>query len=204
VALTDPHAHGATPLTAEQLRGMKLPVTTHGQLNAAEQENILRARLWARRARSIVMPGMLSREFIERLHARMFGDVWKWAGKQRLVDTNIGVPHHEIGVSLRALFDDARYWLEHGTYEPVEFAVRLHHRMVSIHPFPNGNGRLSRFHTDLVLERYFRMPRLAWGGGVLGGSDPGRQQYLGALRSADQHDYGALLAFASKNVDGRV
>lgn len=67
MALTDPHAAGATPLTPEQLRGLKLPVTTHGQLNAAEQENILRARLWARSARSIAMPKMLSQEFI--IHA---------------------------------------------------------------------------------------------------------------------------------------
>lgn len=53
MALTDPHAPGATPLTPVQLRGLRLPLTTHGELNAAEQENILRARLWARGARSI-------------------------------------------------------------------------------------------------------------------------------------------------------
>lgn len=178
---------------------MKLPVTTHGELNAAEQENILRARLWARRARSIVMPGMLSREFVEQLHARMYGDVWEWAGTQRLVDTNIGVPFHEIGVSLRTLFDDARYWLEHGTYEPAEFAVRLHHRLVFIHPFPNGNGRLSRFYADLVLVRHFRIPRLAWGGRELESNDPLRRQYIGALQVADRQDYGPLLAFAVRN-----
>jgi Fic-DOC domain mobile mystery protein B len=168
----------------------------HGELNAAEQENILRARLWARSARSIAMPGMLSRKFAEQLHERMYGDVWEWAGTQRLVDTNIGVPFPQIGVSLRTLFDDARYWLDHGTYEPVEFAVRLHHRMVLIHPFPNGNGRLSRFYADLVLTRHFRIARLTWGGGELGSEDPRRQQYIEALRAADRHDYGPLLGFA--------
>jgi len=100
VALTDPHAPGATPLTPVQLRGLRLPLTTHGELNAAEQENILRARLWARGARSIAMPNMLTREFVEQLHLRMYGDVWEWAGTQRQVDTNIGVPFpHCAGIS---------------------------------------------------------------------------------------------------------
>ena len=196
MALTDPHAIGATPLTVEQLHGLKLPITTHGELNAAEQENILRARLWARGARSIAMPGMLSREFIGQLHARMYGDVWEWAGTQRVTDTNIGVPFPEIGVALRMLFDDARYWLEHGTYEPVEFAVRVHHRLVLIHPFPNGNGRLSRFYADLALTHHFGRDRLPWGGGELGSRDPRRQQYIEALQAADRHDYDPLLEFA--------
>lgn len=196
MALTDPHAAGATPLTPEQLRGLKLPVTTHGQLNAAEQENILRARLWARSARSIAMPRMLSREFIGQLHARMYGDVWQWAGSQRLVDTNIGVPYPRIAVALRELFDDARYWLDHDTYEPVEFAVRLHHRLVLVHPFPNGNGRLSRFYADLALTRHFGRERLTWGGDELGQAGPVRAEYIAALQQADSHDYGRLLAFA--------
>jgi Fic-DOC domain mobile mystery protein B len=197
VALTEPHAPGAAPLTVEQLAGLKRPVTTHGELNAAEQENILRARLWARSARSMVMPKMLSREFIEELHRRMYGDVWSWAGTQRTVDTNIGVSYPRIGVELRVLFDDAKYWLEHGTYQPIEFAVRLHHRLVLVHPFPNRNGRLTRFHADLVLTRHFKLNRLTWGGGELGNADPRRGEYIAALQAADNHDYGPLLAFSS-------
>jgi Fic-DOC domain mobile mystery protein B len=197
VALTEPHAPGATPLTLEQLAGLKLPITTHGELNAAEQQNILRARLWARTARSLVMPDMLRREFIERLHRRMYGDVWSWAGTQRMVDTNIGVSFPHIGVQLRELLDDARYWLDHGTYPPHELVVRLHHRLVWIHPFPNGNGRLSRFYADLILTHHFKSKRLSWGGGELGNTDPRRQEYMVALRAADKHDYARLLAFSA-------
>ena len=198
MALTDPHAPGATPLTADQLKGLRNPfITTHAELNRAEQANIVRARLWARTARSIVMPGMLSREFLEDLHRRMYGDVWKWAGKQRTVDTNIGVDFPKIGVELRILLDDARYWLDHGTYLPIEYAVRMHHRLVFVHPFPNGNGRLSRFYADLVLTRHFKQDRLTWGGGQLGNEDPRRTQYLEALRAADRQDYGRLIGFAT-------
>lgn len=198
MALTDPHAPGATPLTAEQLKGLRIAfISTHDELNRAEQANILRARLWARSARSIVMPDMLTRDFIEDLHRRMYGDVWTWAGEQRTVDTNIGVDYPKIGVELRVLFDDARYWLEHKTFPPVEFAVRLHHRLVFVHPFPNGNGRLTRFYADLILTHHFKMKRMTWGGGQLGNEDPRRADYIEALRAADKYDYGALLQFAT-------
>jgi Fic-DOC domain mobile mystery protein B len=198
MALTDPHAPGATPLTAEQLQGLRNPfITTHAELNRAEQANIVRARLWARSARSIVMPNMLSREFLENLHRRMFGDVWTWAGKQRTVETNIGVDYPKIGVELRILFDDANYWFDHETYPPIEYAVRMHHRLVLIHPFPNGNGRLSRFYADLILTHHFKQDRLSWGGGQLGNEDPRRTQYIEALRAADQHDYLRLIGFAT-------
>lgn len=197
MAITDPHAPGATPLTAEQVKGLRNPfITTHEELNRAEQANIVRARLWARTARSIAMPGMLSREFLDDLHRRMYRDVWSWAGKQRTVDTNIGVDFPKIGVELRILMDDARYWLDHGTYSPIEYAVRMHHRLVFIHPFPNGNGRLSRFYADLVLTRHFKQNGLTWGGGQLG-NDPRRMQYLEALRAADRQDYSSLIGFAT-------
>jgi Fic-DOC domain mobile mystery protein B len=198
MALTDPHAPGATPLTADQLKGLRNPfINTQEELNRAEQANIVRARLWARTARSIVMPGMLSRDFLEDLHRRMYGDVWSWAGKQRIVDTNVGVDFPKIGVELRILIDDARYWIDHGTYSPIEYAVRMHHRLVFIHPFPNGNGRLARFYADLVLTRHFKQHRLTWGGGQLGNEDPRRTLYIEALRAADRQDYSRLLEFAA-------
>ena len=165
MALTDPHAPGATPLTIEQLKGLRNPfITSHAELNRAEQANIVRARVWAGTARSIGMPKMLSREFLENLHRRMYADVWTWAGKQRTVDTNIGVDFPKIGVE---------------------------------HPFPNGNGRLSRFYADLVLTRHFKQNPLTWGGGQLGNEDPRRQQYIEALRAADNHDYIGLIGFAT-------
>jgi Fic-DOC domain mobile mystery protein B len=198
MALTDPHAPGATPLTVDQLKGLRNPfITTHAELNRAEQANIIRARVWARTARSITMPKMLSRDFLEELHRRMYKDVWTWAGRQRAVDTNIGVDFPKIGVELRILFDDARYWFDHETYPPIDYAVRMHHRLAFIHPFPNGNGRLARFYADLILIRHFKKDGLTWGGGQLGNEDPRRTKYIEALRAADRHDYIGLIEFAT-------
>ena len=195
MALTDPHAPGATPLSAEDLEGLKLPATTHGELNELEAANIRQGQEWALRARSTRMSEMLSDRYVQRLHREMYGDVWEWAGQYRHSDKNIGVAHATIRTELRTVYLNARYWIEHGTYPPGELAIRLHHRLVKVHPFPNGNGRHARMMADLLLLRHFKVQRLPWGGSKLGNPDPRRKEYIGAMRAADGHDYKALLEF---------
>ena len=138
---------------------------------------------------------MLSDHYVQRLHREMYGEVWAWAGQYRHSDKNIGVGHAIIRTELRSVYDDARYWVEHGTYPPDELAIRLHHRLVRVHPFPNGNGRHARMLADLTLLRHFKVQRLPWGGNNLGTSDPRRTEYISGLRAADEHDYRALLEF---------
>jgi Fic-DOC domain mobile mystery protein B len=198
MALRIPHAPGATPLRHEELAGLKLPATTPAELNELEAANIIRGFRWALTARKTKLPRMLSDEYVRLLHKRMFGDVWKWAGTYRLHDTNIGVVHQEVRVALRQLYDDAIHWIDHDTYAPVELAIRLHHRLIAVHPFPNGNGRHGRAFADLLLLRHFKLARLSWGRGkgALSASDPRRQDYIPAMVTATNgHDYGPLLAF---------
>ena len=75
----------------------------------------------------------------------MFGDVWRWAGAYRLAQRNIGVEARMIPESIGQLIGDARYWVDKGVYAVDECCVRFHHRLVAIHPFPNGNGRHARW-----------------------------------------------------------
>ena len=159
MALTDPHAPGATPLRREDVEGLKHSVTTHAELNELEAANIAQGQEWALRARSTRVPDMFSDRYLRQLHGRMYGEVWDWAGEYRLHDTNIGVTHTAIRTELRSIYDDARYWIEHGTYSPAELAIRLHHRVVYVHPFPNGNGRHARLLADLLLLRHFQVQR---------------------------------------------
>jgi len=195
MALTDPHAPDATPLRPEELKGLKHAVTTHRELNGLEAANIVQGQEWALRARRTSVPGMLSDEYVQLLHKRMYGEVWSWAGRYRRHDTNIGITHVNIRTGLRTLYDDARYWIEHETYAPVELAIRLHHRLVFVHPFPNGNGRHARLMAYLLLMKHFKVERLPWGGNNLGNSDPRRTEYIDALHAADAQNYGALLQF---------
>jgi Fic-DOC domain mobile mystery protein B len=195
MALTDPHAPGATPLRSEDIEGLKHSVTTHGELNELEAANIVQGQEWALRARSTRIPDMLSDEYLQRLHKQMLGEVWEWAGKYRLHETTIGVTYVTIRSELRTFYDDARYWIEHNTFEPYELAARLHHRLIKVHPFPNGNGRHARMFADLVLQRHFGLRRLTWGGNTLGNSDPRRAEYISAMQAADKNDYKTLVEF---------
>jgi Fic-DOC domain mobile mystery protein B len=182
----------ATPLTPEETRGL-IPayIADRRDLNEAEQANIERAQEWALNRRR----DPLSEKFVKDLHRRMLGDVWRWAGKFRTSERNIGIANWEIPVALRKLLDDAKAWIEYNTYPPDEIAVRFHHRLVHIHPFPNGNGRHSRLMADLLVMRLGR-ERFSWGRESLRDAGAMRQRYIAALQAADNHDIDPLLAFA--------
>jgi Fic-DOC domain mobile mystery protein B len=186
----------ATPLEPDERQGLLQSWITHRRdLNEAEQENILKGAAWARGRRNRNPRDLLNDGFARSLNKRMFGDVWKWAGTYRRTERNIGIAANRIPVDLPMMFDDVRYWTEHKAYPPDEIAVRLHHRLVAIQPFPNGNGRHARLMADLLIERLGGEP-FSWGGGSLADTGELRARYVAALRAADNHDIGPLLAFA--------
>jgi len=186
------YAPGATPLDADELASL-IPghITTQGELNEWEQLNIVQGDTWARKQRKEI----LDEGFMRRLHQQMFGETWRWAGTFRKSDKNIGVDWLRIGVEVKNLLDDVHYQVEHSSLPPDEIAVRFHHRLVAIHPFPNGNGRHARLMADLLAERLGR-PRFTWGSASLVDANETRQRYIAALQAADARDIAPLLAFA--------
>jgi len=188
---------GQTPLTEEEKLQLRPSLSTRAELNAAERLNIHAARLWALRKAVLRRDDLLTDAFARELHRRMFNQVWRWGGKYRTSDRNLGWESHRIPEGMRVLLDDARYWEQHKTHPPVEIAVRVHHRMVVIHPWPNGNGRHARLLADILVAARGQ-PALTWGAS-LDLAQPGlaRRQYIAALKSADQNDYAPLLTFAS-------
>ena len=183
----------ATPLDAEEREGLAQTwITTRADLNEAEQANIDDAVAWTGRRRDTEI---LTEGFVFELHKRMFGDVWSWAGSTRKTGKNIGVDPDQIHIQLGGLLRDAQYWIEHRSFSADEIAVRLHHGLVAIHPFPNGNGRHARLMADLLIAQLGGEP-FSWGGGILRDIGTLRAEYIGALRAADNHDFTPLLAFA--------
>jgi Fic-DOC domain mobile mystery protein B len=198
MALIGKNVPGETPLSDQDLQGLKLPLlTTRGQLSAVEGPNIVSGKQWALGARRSQLPGMLSIEYLQELHRRMFRDVWQWAGEIRptQLENAFASSVPDIRPHLAGLYAHAvEFWLVDPKMGPDEFAVRVHHRVVKIHPFRNGNGRHSRLLADLIMEKHYQVKPFTWGGGGdLGNSDPNRQQYLECLRAADRGEYDPLL-----------
>ena len=187
-----PPDDAGTPLAPEEKHDL-IPahIAFRRELNAAEQDNIARGQDWALRRRREI----LDERFILEIHRRMFSDVWRWAGRYRTTERNLGIAPWEIPVEMRKLIDDARTWIARAAYPPDEIAVRLHHRLVLIHPFANGNGRHARLVADLLVMR-LGGERFTWGSGSLYSAGELRQRYVAALRSADRHDVATLVAFA--------
>jgi Fic-DOC domain mobile mystery protein B len=185
---------GATPLDPDERLGLKFGhITTRGELDELEQANIEQALDWLSRRRG---GDIFDDGFVRTLHKRLFGDVWTWAGEYRLTEKNIGIDPHQISMQLRMLLDNARYWAEHGVYPPLEAAARFHHRMVQIHPFPNGNGRHARIAADVMLEDYYDHPNIEWASGFdLQADNERRKAYITALRAADAGDFDPFLTF---------
>ncbi len=186
-----PGEDGQIPLNHEELEGL-IPshITLRGELNEAEQANIVSAQTWAYERKNKV----LSIDYLNDLHSRMFGRVWKWAGKFRHSGKNIGIDAYQIPSALKDLIDDTQFWIDNETFEPDGIAARFHHRLVYIHPYPNGNGRHARMAADLLLRSMGQEP-FTWGSKNLIDAGETRSQYITALRAADEHDYEALLKF---------
>ncbi len=187
---------GATPLDPNETDGL-IPdyITTQGELNILEQENILDAANWVLGKRD---GDILNASFLMDLHHRMLNRVWKWAGKPRRSDKNIGVPKEQIHNQLHLLLNDAKYWIENKTYPLDEIAARFHARLVGIHIFANGNGRHARLMTDLLLRQNGVDP-FSWGQksstSQIEVEGPIRENYIASLRAADKGDFGPLLKF---------
>jgi Fic-DOC domain mobile mystery protein B len=187
---------GQTPLEEEEKEGLLIStITTRAELDEFEQLNIEKAVEWTMRRR-FNRDKLLSESFIKDLHKRMFGDVWKWAGKFRLTNKNLGVDRMFIGSEVRKLMDDTNYWIKNKTFQPDEIAIRFKHRIVAIHCFANGNGRHSRLIADVIIKQLFALPVYAWGNSNLVTANNTRKSYLFAVKAADRGDIMPLINFA--------
>lgn len=183
---------GATPYNQDDaVHLIPKHITTQNQLNEWEQANILQGERWLF---SIKRKHILTVDFIQKLHRKMFDKTWMWAGKFRTYNTNIGVHYHTIQESLKALCDDVVYWIENKVFSIDEIAVRFHHRLVAIHAFPNGNGRHARLMTDALLVQ-LKASRFSWGKHNLVQQSQIRNKYIEALKEADNGNYKLLLDF---------
>ena len=187
---------GQTPLDEDEKDGLKiLTIATRNELDEFEQQNIEEAIQWTLK-RKIKTEAILTEDFIRKIHLKMYGNVWKWAGEFRKTNKNIGVDKWQIATELKTLLEDTKYWIENNIYSDDEIAIRFKHRLVSIHCFPNGNGRHSRLMADIIVEKVFGEKVFSWGASKLSRQNETRKLYLIAIRKADRGGIELLLDFA--------
>lgn len=187
---------GQTPLDEDEKEGLLIPsIATRGELDEFEQQNIEQAVQWTLK-RTFKQEEIFTEPFIKEVHEKMYDEVWAWAGEFRKTNKNIGVDKWQVPLELKALLGDAIYWINNKVYEPDELVVRFKHRLVSIHCFPNGNGRHSRLMADIIIQKVFKLPVFTWGAGDLVHAGDARKKYLDGIKAADNGDYKPLIKFA--------
>jgi Fic-DOC domain mobile mystery protein B len=185
-----------TPLGEHEKEGLKIKsITTQRELDEFEQLNIEKAVEWTIHTK-LKRENILTEKFIKDLHKRMYGDVWKWAGEFRKTEKYIGIPWTQIRIELRNLLDDAKFWIDNNTYSPEKVAIRFKYRIVSIHCFPNGNGRHSRMMADIIIESIFDKEIFSWSQSNMPKGNKTRKEYINALRKADDGNIIPLIKFA--------
>ena len=190
------YINGQTPLDQDEINGLKIKsISSQKELNEFEQMNIEKAIEWSLHG-IVKHEVILTEKFVKNLHKRMYDEVWKWAGSYRKSDKNIGVNWYKIGLELKNLLDDTQYWIIQNTYIPEEIALRFKHRLVSIHCFPNGNGRHSRLMADIIISSIYQRPVFSWNSSNMVDKSQIRMEYISALKKADGGDIKPLIEFA--------
>jgi Fic-DOC domain mobile mystery protein B len=179
-------------ITPEERSRLLPSLSTRAQLNEVESLGINAARVWAMRGTVLQRGDLMTEAFTRELHRRMFGGIWRGAGRFRTTVREPGWEPGRIAGGVGMFLDDAEGWLRYSTYPVQEAAVRLHQRLVAIHPWANGNGRHARLMADIVVASHGERP-LTWGS-----RDPesAPRRYAEALGAAENGDVAPLVEFA--------
>lgn len=186
---------GQTPLPTELREGL-IPknIQSIGELDEYEEENIASGLLWLERYSG---KDYLTCNFWLKLHKKLFSKVWKWAGKVRtheLQNISFHEPH-QIWPALKLLEGDLNFWINQESFPKDEMSARFHEKIETIHPFPNGNGRLGRIITEYICQRQ-QISVPTWGLNLKDQPQIRRNTYIKALTQArEAYEYNLLIQF---------
>lgn len=201
-----------TPLTDQEVLELRnTHIKTRNALQLWEADGIRHAEGWAWKKKP---KDLLSQKFLLRLHQRMFGAIWKEAGKFRkdqglrnqitrlddvledVLEDALDASSMDIAIRVESLFENARYWLAAQSYPAEEAGARFYCRMLAIQPFQHGTESIARLMTDLVLEILYQRPRFTWGTKTYGMQSESEEAKHRAVRSAEGRNFGPMIVWA--------
>ena len=153
--------YGETPLEGEELDTLDPALISHlgtapTKSEIYDLESALQAEVRDRLMSQIDngeidLDKILHVDFLVSLHRDLYAGIWIWAGHFRRTGLNIGVDPHLITTELYASLETLRFqWFETSLFDPHSFGLAVHAETVRIHPFTDGNGRVTRLLADLV------------------------------------------------------
>ena len=182
---------GQTPLEESMRLDLKLRhIQDMTELYEHEIENIAEGISWCQSTNKnhLEYPTWLE------LHKQLLGKIWKFAGSVRTTElaNNDFLKPYDVRPALLALEKDLQFWLENKTYSPKEMMAILHERLLTIHPFKDGNGRWSRVLVEFICAKEkIEVPN--WGNGIKD-DELRRKNYIEAIKKArHQLDYSELI-----------
>jgi fido (protein-threonine AMPylation protein) len=140
----------------------------------------------------------LSEEFILNLHKIILNNISeRFAGKYRETDvrifgSDVKMPnYHFVPQLVKSLI----YWYKENKnkYHQFELAVLISMKLVTIHPFVDGNGRVSRLIMNFMLNK----KAYPW----INIYNKHRQDYLTAVRKANDENYSLIFPFLIKTLN---
>jgi fido (protein-threonine AMPylation protein) len=172
---------GQTPIDDSMIKELKLThIQDMPELYEQERENIAEAIAWLKEHRC----DYYDLYFWLDVHKKMYLNVWKFAGKERIIELNnpdFDKPYM-IRQSLAELSKDLKTWVELKTYPNKELSGIFHEKLLTIHPFKDGNGRWARVLTEYICKSLgIEVPN--WGKNIKD-DDQRRKQYIEAVIKA--------------------
>jgi Fic family protein len=152
--------------------------------------------------RTVIVKELYSRDRIQWLHRKLFESLTQddlrladgtllVPGQLRQRQVAIGIHEAPLHSSIEAFI--TRWAQVYGNARRGEMAVvaaaASHHRLAWIHPFADGNGRVTRLHTHMVMHA-MGLTKGLWS--PLRGFARTEDHYRGLLRAADDHRRGDL------------
>ena len=152
---------GQTPLPPELRKGLKPKnIQTIGDLDEYEEANIFDGLAWLMKQKN----SLADKDFWFKLHKKLFGQVWSWAGEVRShqLDNPDFTEPYQIQEELQKIEDDLKFWIKNDTYSKEEILTRFHEKLLTIHPFSNGNSKFSRILCEKLSEE-LEIEKPTWG-----------------------------------------